>query len=283
MICSLFVRLTRPERLKRTKNEGDAMKDLRGRVAVVTGAASGIGAGLVTALAAEDMKVMMADVDAARLATKVQEARAAGYEVGSHVVDVGDQVQVDRLADATIERFGRVHVVCNNAGIIRYGHGPSWEQSLQEWHDEIRVNLFGVIHGIRAFVPRLIESGEEGHIVNTSSLAAVTAVPGIAPYLTSKHGILGLSETLLAELQEIGAPIGVTVVMPGGVQTRIGQPAGAPDPDAPLRPGQMDPHEVGTRVVRAIQENRLHLFTHAALMGTAMTRFARFAESVPNY
>jgi NAD(P)-dependent dehydrogenase (short-subunit alcohol dehydrogenase family) len=217
---------------------------------------------------------MLADIDAEGVAAKAQALSAAGNDVSSHVVDVGQQDEVEELARVTVERFGGVHVVCNNAGIIRRDR-TAWELSAEDWYEVLRVNLLGVVHGIRTFVPRILASGEPGHVVNTASLAAVVAVPGLASYTASKHAVLGLSEALDGELRATGAPIGVSVVMPGLVRTRIGLPAGAPDPGGPLAPGQMDPLEIGPHVVSAIRENRLHVFTHPGTTDLAAARFAR--------
>jgi len=247
---------------------------LEGRVGVVTGAASGIGFGIATALAGAGMKVMLADIEAEALGARTEALVGAGHDVASHVVDVGRQDAVDGLAEATLERFGHVHVVCNNAGIIRRDH-TAWELPAEDWYEVVRVNLFGVVHGIRSFVPVLLASGEPGHIVNTASLAAVVAVPGLASYTATKHAVLGLSEALAAELAAAGAPIGVSVLMPGLVRTRLGLPRDAPDPDGPLAPGQMDPLEVGPHVVSAIREGRLHVFTHPGSTEAAAARFAR--------
>jgi NAD(P)-dependent dehydrogenase (short-subunit alcohol dehydrogenase family) len=197
--------------------------------------------------------------------------------VATFVVDVADASSVDALAKATLDRFGAVHVVCNNAGIIRRGV-RSWELPLEDWESVIRVNLFGVVHGMLTFVPILLESGEEGHIVNTASMAAVIAPPGIASYTATKHAVLGLSDAINTELQTIGAPIGISVLMPGLVRTRIGSPPSTPDPEGPLDPGQMDPHDVGPHVVRAIKENRLHVFTHPELVDSVRERYSRMTD-----
>ena len=134
------------------------------------------------------------------------------------MTDVGDPDAVQALAERTISRFGAVHLLCNNAGIIRAGR--VWELSLNDWDAVLRVDLMGVIYGLRSFVPLLLASGEEGHVVNVASMASVVPVPGISPYNVSKHGVLALSETLYAELTQMAAPIGVSVVMPGRVATR---------------------------------------------------------------
>jgi NAD(P)-dependent dehydrogenase (short-subunit alcohol dehydrogenase family) len=254
------------------------MEQLEGRVAVVTGAASGLGFGIASAFADAGMRLMLADVDESRVGRKTAELEATGAEVASHVVDVGDAAAVDELAGRTYERFGAAHVVCNDAGIIRRGF-TTWELPVEEWHQIIRVNLLGVFHGIRSFVPLMLESEEPGHIVNIASAAAVMSVPGLSPYTASKHGVLGLSEALHGELQQAGAPIGVTIVMPGLVRTRIGQAADAPDPEGPLEPGQMDPGEAGRIVVGAVRADRLHCFTHPEMLDGIRARFARITDA----
>jgi NAD(P)-dependent dehydrogenase (short-subunit alcohol dehydrogenase family) len=257
------------------------VQTLKDRVAVVTGAASGIGLGIAEAFAAEGMKVMLADVDGTRLGREERRLAASGAEVASSVVDVGDSAQVDALAAAVLARFGGIHVVCNNAGIIRPGR--TWELPLADWEEVLRVNLLGVVHGVRSFVPLLLAAGEAGHVVNVASMAAVVPVVGIGPYNVAKHGVLALSEILQAELAAAGAPIGVTVVMPGRVRTRLGREPGSPDPQppgmAPLQSGEIDPAEVGTQVVDAVRRDRLYLFTHPERVADAVARFARITDS----
>jgi NAD(P)-dependent dehydrogenase (short-subunit alcohol dehydrogenase family) len=182
------------------------MRDLAGKVAVVTGAASGIGLGIAEALVAQRMRVVLADVDRPRLEQQAARLGAGGAEVLAVVTDVADPASVGRLATATLDHFGGVQVICNNAGVIR--PGLSWELSLEDWDLVLRVNLWGVIHGVRAFVPLLLASGAEGHVVNMASMAAVVPVMGIAPYNVSKHGVLALSETLRDELVAAGSKVG---------------------------------------------------------------------------
>jgi NAD(P)-dependent dehydrogenase (short-subunit alcohol dehydrogenase family) len=253
------------------------VRNLLERVAVVTGAASGIGLGIAEAMVGAGMKVMLVDIDEERLGRERARLAVAGAEVAAAVVDVGDPAQVEALADTVISRFGAVHVVCNNAGIIRPGR--TWELSLQDWEDVLRVNLMGVVHGVRSFVPRILESADEGHVVNVASMAAVVPVVGIGPYNVSKHGVLALSEVLQAELASAGASIGVTVVMPGRVRTRLGQPTAEPDlnpsDDPQLQPGEIEPKQVGDQVIDALRSNQLHLFTHAERVSEAVARFAR--------
>jgi NAD(P)-dependent dehydrogenase (short-subunit alcohol dehydrogenase family) len=255
------------------------MKDLAGKVAVVTGAATGIGLGIADALAGAGMRLVLVDIDVARLERAAERLRAAGTDVEAVVADVADPAAVDAVADATLSRFGGVHVVCNNAGTIR--PGLTWELPLSDWELVLRVNLLGVVHGVHSFVPLLLQSGEPGHVVNVASMAAVVPVPGIGPYNVSKHGVLALSEVLHAELVAVGAPVGVTVVMPGRVRTRLGRGPEAPD-EPPERTttegGVLEPAEVGHRVVGAIRSNQLHLFTHPERLGEVRARFARITD-----
>jgi NAD(P)-dependent dehydrogenase (short-subunit alcohol dehydrogenase family) len=257
------------------------VQTLKDRVAVVTGAASGIGLGITEAFVAQGMKVMLCDVDEARLAVQERRLAALGATVASSVVDVGEAAQVDELAAGVLARFGDVSVICNNAGIIRPGR--TWELPVSDWEAVLRVNLLGVVHGVRTFVPLLLASGHEGHIVNVASMAAVVPVVGIGPYNVSKHGVLALSEVLHAELAAAGAPIGVTVVMPGRVRTHLGRPPGTPDPEPsqvqPLQPGELAPAQVGAQVVDAVLRDQLHLFTHPDRLGEVVARFARITGS----
>jgi NAD(P)-dependent dehydrogenase (short-subunit alcohol dehydrogenase family) len=254
------------------------VRELGGRVAVVTGAASGIGLGIAEAFAEAGMKVVLADMDTDRLLAVRARLAGLGHEVAAVVTDVGDPAQVEALADATIDAFGDVHVICNNAGVVRAGR--TWELPLEDWALVLRVNLLGVVHGVRSFVPRLLASGHEGHVVNVASMAAVTPVPGIGPYNVSKHGVLALSETLQAELGAAGAPIGVTVVMPGRVRSRLGLAPDAPDADrAPLEVGVIEAEAVGAQVLDAIRTGRLHLFTHPERKPDVERRFGRILDA----
>jgi len=225
--------------------------DLTGRAAVVTGAASGIGLAISEAFLAAGMRVLMTDRDEAHLAE--ESGRLASLlsdgagEVHALVVDVTDPESVERAAAASVERFGALNVAVNNAGIVLGGN--SWALSLEDWHRVIDVNLFGVIHGIHAFVPRIIASGEPGWVVNTASMAAVRAVPGIAPYTASKHGVLGISDVMRKELEIAGQPIGVSVVMPGGIRTNMN----------PI--GEIPAAQVAANVVDAIQRGRDYVFS----------------------
>jgi NAD(P)-dependent dehydrogenase (short-subunit alcohol dehydrogenase family) len=223
------------------------MPELEGRTAVVTGAARGIGLAVSEAFVAAGMRVLMTDLDQVQLAAHAERLADGGAEVRALVVDVTDPEAVERAADAAIEHFGKLHVAVNNAGIVALGN--SWELPLSEWHRVIDVDLWGVIHGIRAFVPRILASGEPGHVVNTASMAAVTAIPGIGPYTASKHAVLGVSDGLRAELEAIDAPVGVSAVMPGMIKTA-------------LNPyGTVGPEQVAANVVDAIRLGRAYVFT----------------------
>ena len=195
------------------------MEDLAGKVAVVTGAASGIGFGLAERFVDEGMKVVLADVEQAALDRAAEELASRGGEVLAVATDVSDAVAVDALASATVERFGTYHVVCNNAG-VGGAAAPSWKAPEEVWRWVIEVNLWGVINGIRAFVPRLVEQNS-GHVVNTASMAAFGPFPYDAPYAASKHAVLGLSRSLSMELSMRGSEVGVTVLCPGFVRTGI--------------------------------------------------------------
>jgi NAD(P)-dependent dehydrogenase (short-subunit alcohol dehydrogenase family) len=256
------------------------MEHLEGKVAVVTGAASGIGLGIAEAFAAAGMKLVLADLDTPRLLAQRARLVAEGHDVVAVVTDVGDPDQVEALAAAAVDAFDDVHVICNNAGIVRSGR--VWELPLEDWELVLRVNLLGVVHGVRTFVPRFLASGHDGHVVNVASMAAVTPVPGIAPYNVAKHGVLALSETLHAELAAAGAPIGVTLVMPGRVRSRLGRSPGDPDvapTDAPPEPGLLEPEEVGAQVVAAMRADQLHLFTHPERKAEVERRFARIVDA----
>lgn len=198
------------------------MRDLAGKVAVVTGAASGIGLAVSRRLGADGMRVMMADIEEPALAAAADSLAAEGIETAVTVTDVSDAESVDALARATLTRFGAVHVVCNNAGVHR--GGPAWEIPLPMWEWIVGVNLFGLVHGVRSFLPHLIAQGE-GHMVNTASVGGLLAGPWMSPYHATKHAAVALSESLFHELAAIGSPVRVSVLCPGMVRTRIHEAA----------------------------------------------------------
>lgn len=225
------------------------MRELRDRVAVVTGAASGIGLAIVEAFAGQGMRVAMVDLDEERLDVEADRLRRAGADVLEVRADVRDPESVDAVGREVTERFGSLQVAVNNAGVV--GGGDSWAIPLEEWRRVIDVDLWGVIHGVRTFVPLILASGEEGHVVNVASMAAVLTLPRLAPYTVAKHGVLGLTDVLRAELEELGAPVGASVVMPGMIKT-------------PMNPiGTVSPATVAANVVDAIRRERPYVFTDA--------------------
>jgi NAD(P)-dependent dehydrogenase (short-subunit alcohol dehydrogenase family) len=195
------------------------LEDLKGKVAVVTGGASGIGRAMAERFAAEGMKLVLADVEEAALDIAAKELSEGGTDVLAVPTDVAQADAVEALAAAARGRFGTVHVVCNNAGVG--GHGLTTDEApLIEWEWVLGVNLWGVIHGVKTFLPILIEQNE-GHVVNTASVAGLISMPFMAPYAVAKHGVVALSEAMFFELAIRGSQVGVTVLCPGWVSTRI--------------------------------------------------------------
>ena len=195
------------------------MKEFQGKVAVVTGAASGIGRALAERCAKEEMKVVLADIEEQALMQASRDLAAQGAQVLAVPTDVSQAGEVETLARKAFETYSAVHLLFNNAGV---GAGKSaWESSLADWEWVLGVNLWGVIHGIHFFVPRMLEQRSEGHIVNTASMAGLTYGPGQSIYKVSKHGVVSLSETLYYELALRGASLKVSVLCPGLVSTNI--------------------------------------------------------------
>src|ERR1051325_4326893 len=195
------------------------MREFTGKVAVVTGAASGIGRGLAEACAREGMKVVLADVDESALSQAERELKDAGALVLSVRTDGSRAVDVEALARRTLDAFGAAHLLFNNAGV---GAGTTvWESTLEDWQWVLGVNLWGVIHGVRTFVPVMLKQADECHIVNTASMAGLTSGPALGVYKVTKHGVVSLSETLCCELAAMKSKIGVSVLCPAGVNTRV--------------------------------------------------------------
>ena len=197
------------------------MRQFRDRVAVVTGGASGIGRAMAGRFAAEGMRLVLADVEEEPLAAAVADFEAAGSAVLGVVADVSVASDVDTVRDRALDAFGGVHVVCNNAGV---GGGGIVDAPLELWEWVIGVNLLGVVHGVHTFLPLLLEQ-DEGHLVNTASLAGLGGVAGLGIYCTTKFAVVGLSESLYFELAARNSAVGVSVLCPGFVQTRIGESA----------------------------------------------------------
>jgi NAD(P)-dependent dehydrogenase (short-subunit alcohol dehydrogenase family) len=195
------------------------MDEFAGRVAVVTGAGSGMGKAFAKRFAAEGMKVVVADVQTDTLAQTVEELRAGGAQALGVQTDVSSAEAVHRLAEAAGKEFGDVHLLCNNAGVEGYLDGAIWEATDKDWTWTVDVNFWSVVHGIRAFVPRMLAHGQPAHIVNTASMTAVIA-PGNM-YGITKHAVLALTEVLAADLRRREAPIGVTALCPGTIATNL--------------------------------------------------------------
>jgi NAD(P)-dependent dehydrogenase (short-subunit alcohol dehydrogenase family) len=253
------------------------MKDLGGRVAVVTGAAGGIGLELASQLAAAGMRIVMSDVDGERL-----EAAAAGVdgEVEAVTANVASPDEVGALAERARARFGSVHVLCNNAGVTRPGR--AWELDHDEWQWLLSVNVLGVVNGIRAFLPSMLERGEQGHVVNTASIGGLLPYAGIAAYTATKYAVVGLSESLHLDLRAAGAPIGVSVLCPGPTETEFRAHSRALHPDGPAGDvaGEYDgvaripAADAAALVVAAIRADRFWVLTHPAYR-EAIARRAR--------
>jgi NAD(P)-dependent dehydrogenase (short-subunit alcohol dehydrogenase family) len=199
------------------------MKRLRGRVAVVTGGAGGLGRALGERFAREGMRVVLADVQPDPLETTAAELRAAGLDVIGVPTDVTKFESVAALRDATLQAYDEVHVLCNNAGIGAGAEGPIWEHELNDWRWAIAVNLWGVIHGINAFVPTILAQGDEGHIVNTSSgNGGIAPLPSTPQYAVTKAGVVTLTECLYGQLREATDKVGASVLFPGPHMLRTG-------------------------------------------------------------
>jgi len=260
------------------------MRDLRGRVAVVTGGASGIGRAMAQCFAAEGMKLVLADVEEPALERAAAELASGGTETLGVPTDVRDALQVRALADRTLDRFGAVHVVCNNAGVAPLG--PILDTTLEDWRWLVDVNLMGVVHGIETFAPILIEQGE-GHIVNTGSMGGLIAAPGLGAYIATKHAVVGLSETLYLELRDTG--VGLSVLCPGLVATRLfSSTRNRPDDDGPTSYGEVEerakkmltemgnpPEVIAEHVVRAIRDETLYILPDAEMKPFIEERYRR--------
>jgi NAD(P)-dependent dehydrogenase (short-subunit alcohol dehydrogenase family) len=266
--------------------------EFKDRVAVVTGAASGIGRGMAETFAAAGMKVVLADVEDEALARTERVMADTGAVVLAVKTDVRKPEDVEALAQRAYDEFGAVHVLCNNAGVG--AGGPAWEQTSDDWQWVLGVNLWGVINGIRAFVPRMIAAGEEGHIVNTASVAGLRHGPMMASYNVSKAGVVALSETLYYDLMLASAKLHVTVLCPGFVNTNIAdsarnRPADLPDalPRLPQDPGGLrdileerglPPSEVGRQVLEAIRGEQFYVITDHVFDDGLRERFDAIIE-----
>jgi short-subunit dehydrogenase len=244
------------------------MSNEQGPVAVITGAASGIGRGLAEQAAARGMRLVLADRDAAGLKALCDELQGRGVQAIACVTDVGDARQVERLRDQAVDQFGGVDLLFNNAGVMQTGF--SWDITEAQWQRMLNVNLNGVINGIRSFVPLLLRQGRPAHVINTASLAGLVSSPLMAPYNVTKQAVVALSETLHYELAMIGAPVSVSVLCPGPVASEIMASNQVVDTagsdfsqllDSTIRQG-MTPAQLATQVFAAIEEKRFWILPH---------------------
>jgi NAD(P)-dependent dehydrogenase (short-subunit alcohol dehydrogenase family) len=266
-----------------------AFADLEGKVAVVTGGASGIGKGIAEALKNEGAELVIADIEDGALQATAEELGATGIQT-----DVSSAESVGALATEVVERFGTAHVLVNNAGIGPMGRIA--DLTLDDWKWMVGVNLWGVIHGIHAFLPILKGNEEGGHIVNTSSMAGLVGMPGLGSYTLTKYGVLGLTEVLAKELEEDGSKVGATVLCPGTIHTNIGTSSrnrpgddagGLHDVDISQEGSEVDmsgvrwmiPIEVGTIVVDCIKSGELYALTHPDWWDMVEPRFVAIASA----
>jgi NAD(P)-dependent dehydrogenase (short-subunit alcohol dehydrogenase family) len=272
------------------------MKEFKDKVALVTGAASGIGFALADRFASVGMKVVLADVELNALAAAEQALKKKGAPVLSVRADVSKAEDVQKLADEAYAKFGAVHVLCNNAGVGM--GGLSWEQSLEDWQWVLGVNLWGVIHGIRTFVPRMLDGGAEGHIINTASMAGLISSPYMAVYEATKHAVVAITETLKMELDLTGGKISASVLCPGFVATRISdsernRPDGTPKPPTAGQLASQEtiremarqqvaagikPAEVAEMVLEAVRDDRFYVLTHPRFKKLIRVRMENILE-----
>jgi NAD(P)-dependent dehydrogenase (short-subunit alcohol dehydrogenase family) len=265
------------------------VEHLDGKVAVVTGGGGGIGIALAEAFAGAGMRLVLADVEVGALERAASGLREQGAEVLAVVTDVADAASVDELAAATFERFGTAHVVCNNAGVGGIPH-EAWAGPLADWEWVVGINLMGVVHGIRAFGPRLLDQ-DEGAIVNTASLAALVCIPFLSPYTATKHAVLGLTEALAHELAMRGSRVSAHVLCPAFLQSGIAasernwpEDRLGPTPEfdtegvagliGALVDAGLPPSELAALTVDAVRTGRFYVTTHpdetaAAVAGLA--------------
>src|SRR5712692_8543152 len=257
------------------------MTELKGKVAAVTGAASGLGRAMALAFADEGMDLALADVDQKGLQEVLQAVKAKGVDGFTMQVDVSKQAEIDAFA----ARAGKIYLVCNNAGVSPLG--AVWENTLADWQWILGVNLWGVIHGVRAFVPRLLAQGE-GHVVNTASVAGLISPPGMGAYNVTKHAVVALSESLYHDLRSRGAPVGVSVLCPAYVPTGIADsernrprellnPGKKPSKEEALlekavASGKLSADDVARAVVAAVKEERFYVLTHPRIKGAIRAR-----------
>lgn len=248
-------------------------------VAVITGGSSGIGLGLAEALAERGARIVIADIRPDSLEPALQHLRGLGADAVGTTVDVSDRASVDDLVQFTTEAFGRVDLVCNNAGLISPA-APLWEQDPAIWERMIAVKLIGVINGVTAFAPLLVAQGS-GHFLNTASSGGLTPLPSRTPYTTTMHAVVGLTETLDIELKQVSGELGATVLSPGLVDTPLGQNSATlgtitlpPASGGSIRDlgNVLSPREVGVAAIEAIEAGRVHCAPGEGVLERARAR-----------
>jgi NAD(P)-dependent dehydrogenase (short-subunit alcohol dehydrogenase family) len=269
------------------------MKQLKGKVAAVTGAASGLGRSMALAFATEGMDLALADVDEKNLGAVEEEVRSKGVRTITQRVDVSRAEDVESFRDQTLSRLGGIHLVCNNAGVSPLS--AVWEASVADWQWILGVNLWGVIHGVRAFTPHLIAQNE-GHIVNTASVAGLISPPGSGAYNVTKHAVVTLSESLVHDLRERKSAVGVSVLCPAYVPTGIVDSERSRPKDLPaseksketlareamlrkaVSSGKVSADQVAQAVVAAVKEERFYILTHPRIKGAIQARMQDILE-----
>lgn len=283
------------------------MQEFNGRVAVITGAASGIGLALAERCSSEGMKLVLADIDGPQLNVAVARLMSRGIEVVNCIIDVSNENDVAKLADLAFDRFGAVHLLCNNAGVFPANpERPVWDCTADDWRWVFDVNVMGVAHGVRSFVPRMIAAGTEGHVVNTASIAGLIGGSEAPAYGSTKAAVVRISEALFTSLEDIDSPIGVSVLCPGAVESRIHQSerlrplrrddnhGDMPAPEIAAEPRLANGSRLHADVVadltfEAIKEKRFYIFTTdifnaaiqertRAMLAGARPRFPKLSE-----
>lgn len=275
------------------------MYDVNGKTAVVTGAASGMGLAMAHSFANAGMSVVLADIEAARLQTAVDGLTAAGHRAIGVPTDVSKEAQIQALAEAALDTYGAVHVVCNNAGVSPLG--AIWENSVADWTWTLGVNVWGVIHGVRVFTPLMLAQGTEGHIVNTASVAGLISPPGMGVYNVTKHAVVVLTETLHHDLARARAQIRCSVVCPAYFPSGISDSdRNRPDPlrnaagaksalqerlegnlKKAVASGRLSADDVAARVFEAIRDERFYVLTHPNIRGAIETRMRDILDGRP--